>query len=378
MTCLPHIFARYSVPSSGPVAPVAIADILIDSNGDEVTTFRTHAYQIMDQGWGTKYSNPSTSPTGRTIGCSFRPQGDAVGWGLISVSPFAEAYDFTSGVGYGSRYSNMATLPEGSTLTLNWSSDGNEVAVGTTASISATTGVYAYQWSSGWGSKFSDPSGIKPGGRFRFGKSGSYLFTNESTSPFLAAYSWGAGWGPINPKFSDPAAAAQSSTCVPTVNNNDSVVIVGQAATPYVKAYAFSAFGWGTAFSEPSTKYTTAATGSPAQMEFSPAGDYVSIAHSGNGGEFNCAIYSWSSGWGTLLSDPATTALGSYTGINWIGNDFIITTRANSPYAYLYNWTGTGWGAREADPAQSITATNINTVAVYNYAPPSPPTPPPP
>lgn len=378
MTCLPHIFARYSV-ASAPSAPVAIADILIDANGDEVSTFRTHAYQIMDQGWGTKYSNPSTSPAGRTIGSNFRPQGDAVGWATLSVSPFAEAYAFTSGVGYGSKYPNMATLPESSAQSLHWAPDGNDVAVGTSAATTATRGIYAYAWSSGWGSKYSDPSGIKPGGRLRFGNTNSYLFTTETTSPFLAAYSWGsgAGFGPISPKFTDPAAAAQSSTSIPAINSNDTVVIVGQATTPYVKAYAFSGSGWGTAFSEPSTKYTTAATGSPNQIEFSPNDDYVAISHTGNVGEFNSAIYTWSSGWGTLLSDPVTVTTGSYQGINWIGSSFVIVTRSTSPYAFLYNWTGSSWGSREADASQAISATNINTVAVYNYPPPSPPPAPP-
>lgn len=343
MTALPQLFAIYSTPLLSSL-PTDIADVIISTSGDNTTTFRTHAYKITDQGWGEKYSQPSTAPSGRTWEAKFRPQGDAVGWALTSTSPFAEAYAWSS-AGYGARYSNMASLPASSCSSFQWSPDGTQVLVAS----SNATGLHTYAWSSGWGSKYSSPVGLEAGSRACISPDASYVFQAEEASPFLAAYGWtSSGFGS---KFSDPTAATERSSCDPAVISDSSVVIVGQAATPYVKAYAFSASGWGSAFSEPTTKYSTAGVGSPAQVEFDSTDGYVAIAHTGASNEFNLAIYQWSGGWGTLLSDPVTTTNGSYAGIAWIGNSYIVATSgANSPYVHLYQWTGSNWGIRYAQP----------------------------
>lgn len=341
MTCLPVFFGYYV--DRRTAAAIDIADFIMGANGDESTTFRTHAYRLTDQGWGAKYSNPATSPTGRTLGSKFRPQGDAVGWALTTVSPRAEAYAFSS-LGYGSRYTNMSSIPNSSALSFSWSPGGDIVLVGTTNA----TGLYAYAWSSGWGSKFSDPANLEAGGRADISKDASYVFTSETASPYLAAYSF-SGSG-IGTKFADPAAAVEESSCPPVMNSDSSVVIVGQTATPYVKAYAFSGSGWGSAFSEPSSKYTNVAVASPNQMDFKSTDDYVAICHTGSSLQFNCAIYSWSSGWGTLLSDPATVTIRSYDGIKWVGNNYIVVVRDQTPHLFLYQWTGSEWGTRLSGP----------------------------
>lgn len=354
MSSLPQFFSIYSAPLLR-VLPVDNADFIMGANGDQVTTFRTHAYKLTNQGWGAKYSNPATSPTGRTYDSKFRPQGDAVGWALLSVSPRAEAYAFSSS-GYGSRYANMSTIPNDNAQSFSWSPDGSQVLVGSTDAVGGVTGLYAYAWSSGWGSKYSDPSGLEAGARATISKDGNYVFTTEQASPYVAAYGWSAsGFGS---KFSDPGAAAtESSPSTPSTNSNSTVVILGQQGTPYVKAYAFSGSGWGSAYSEPSSKITTVLVGSPTQIQFKSTDDYVAISHTCSISEFGCAIYSWSSGWGTLLSDPATVDLRSYDGISWVGGQFIVVVRNLSPHLFMYQWTGTGWGSRLTGPATQPSVT---------------------
>ncbi len=359
MTALPQFFAIYSTPLLSSL-PTDIADVVFAASGDESTTFRTHAYKITDQGWGQKYSNPSTSPTGRTWDSKFRPQGDAVGWALISNSPYAEAYAFSNS-GYGSRYANMASIPPSSPASFGWSPAGTEVLVG----ASTATGLNVYAWSSGWGTKYSSPVGLEAGAKATFSKDSNYIFQSEAASPYLAAYGWSSsGFGS---KFSDPSAATEESTSIPATNSDSSVVIVGQNATPYVKAYAFSAAGWGSAFSEPTTKFTTAVVGGPSQVEFNSSGTYVAMSHTGAANEFNCAIYAWSGGWGSLLSDPASKTNGVYSGIAWVGNSFIVATRNASPFVFLYGWTGSGWGTLYSSPVTLPSVVFINSANVRLY-----------
>jgi len=65
-------------------------------------------------GFGTKYSNPTTLPTGVGDGVAFCGDTD------IAVthysSPYVTAYPWTPGSGFGTKYSNPTTLPGGTGL----------------------------------------------------------------------------------------------------------------------------------------------------------------------------------------------------------------------------------------------------------------------
>jgi len=66
-------------------------------------------------GYGTRYSNPASLPSGAsTYGQSinFSKSGAAFAIG-VNASPFVEAYPFNKTTGYGTKYSNPATLPTG-------------------------------------------------------------------------------------------------------------------------------------------------------------------------------------------------------------------------------------------------------------------------
>ena len=63
-----------------------------------------------DAGFGTKYSNPSTLPTGIGYGVAFSPDGTvlAVAHG---TSPYISVYSWDAG--FGTKYSDPSTLPTG-------------------------------------------------------------------------------------------------------------------------------------------------------------------------------------------------------------------------------------------------------------------------
>ena len=61
-------------------------------------------------GFGTKYANPSTLPTGIGTGVSFNPAGTAIAVAHATL-PFISAYPWSAG--FGTKYANPSTLPTG-------------------------------------------------------------------------------------------------------------------------------------------------------------------------------------------------------------------------------------------------------------------------
>tara|TARA_R100000406_G_C3114962_1_gene125303 strand:- start:655 stop:1710 length:1056 start_codon:yes stop_codon:yes gene_type:complete len=63
-------------------------------------------------GYGTKYSNPSSLPSGFVYGLGIAPDDSAVAVGS-TFGDKMQGYPFTSGTGLGTKYANPATLPAG-------------------------------------------------------------------------------------------------------------------------------------------------------------------------------------------------------------------------------------------------------------------------
>ena len=69
------------------------------------------AYPWSGSGFGTKYANPATSPTGTGRGVAFSPDGSAIAV-AHGTTPYITAYPW-SGSGFGTKYANPSTLPTG-------------------------------------------------------------------------------------------------------------------------------------------------------------------------------------------------------------------------------------------------------------------------
>ena len=67
------------------------------------------AYPWSVSGFGTKFANPATLPTGTGIDVSFSSSGDAVAVAHAN-SPFVTAYPWSAS-GFGTKFANPATLP---------------------------------------------------------------------------------------------------------------------------------------------------------------------------------------------------------------------------------------------------------------------------
>ena len=73
-------------------------------------------------------------------------------------SPYVTAFAWSSS-GFGSKYSNPSTLMPGTARGLGFSSDGNDIFI----AHSSSPYISAYPWSSGWGTKYGNPSTLPTG-----------------------------------------------------------------------------------------------------------------------------------------------------------------------------------------------------------------------
>jgi sugar lactone lactonase YvrE len=70
---------------------------------------RISAYPWSASGFGTKYADPTTLPTGQGNGVAFSPDGAAIAL-ANSSSPYISAYPWSAS-GFGTKYADPTTLP---------------------------------------------------------------------------------------------------------------------------------------------------------------------------------------------------------------------------------------------------------------------------
>ena len=258
------------------------------------------AYQWSGAGFGTKFTNPATLPSGLGLGVAFSPAGDAIAVSH-SNSPAISAYPW-SGAGFGTKFSNPATLPTNIGNGVAFNPAGDTIAV----AHDITPFVSAYPWSGvGFGTKFSNPATLPNGAgeNIAFTSAGDFIAVAHDFSPFVSAYPWsGSGFGT---KFSNPATLPTGTGLGVAFSPAGNAIAVSHDTTPFVSTYPWSGAGFGTKFTNPATLPTGYAT----DVAFSPAGDAIAVAHATT--PFVSA-YPWSgAGFGTKFTNPATLPTGT-------------------------------------------------------------------
>ena len=177
-------------------------DIAIANNNNP----RLHVYPWAS-GFGTKYSNPDTIPTGDCNAVDFHPDGNVIAV-AHDVSPYVSAYPWThnasggSNDGFGTKYSNPSTLPSNTGEGIAFSPDGNDIAV----AHASSPYISVYPWSSGFGTKYSNPSTLPPnlGKGVAFSPDGTDIAVCHLDSPYVSVYPWTSGTG-FGTKYSNPS-----------------------------------------------------------------------------------------------------------------------------------------------------------------------------
>jgi hypothetical protein len=298
------------------------------------------AYPWSSSGFGVKFSDPTTLPTGLCSSVAFTPAGDAVAM-ASSGTPSTTAYPW-SNLGFGTRFANPASQLATSLNGVAFSPSGDTVAVVGNDSPY----VAAYPWSNGFGTRFADPATIPTGAGngVAFSPSGNAIAVAHTTTPFVSVYPWSkSGFGT---KFTNPAT-------LPTGNGNgvafspsgDAVAVV-HATSPFISAYPWSGSGFGTKFADPSTPLTFQTRG----VAFNPSGTAIAAATLASPFVF---VWAWSgSGFGSKFSNPATLPTDAGRGVAFsAAGDAIAVAHFTSPRVTAYPWSSSGFGTKFANPA---------------------------
>jgi hypothetical protein len=312
-------------------------------------------------GFGTKFSNPATLPTGQGNDVAFSPSGTSIAV-AHSTTPFVSTYAWSNTTGFGAKFSDPVALSASIGNKAAFSPSGTSIAI----AHSATPFVSAYPWSNatGFGTKFSNPATLpaSTGIGAAFSPSGTSIAISHSTTPFVSAYPWSDATG-FGTKFSNPIPLPAGTGNKVAFSPSGASIAVAHNTTPFVSTYAWSnATGFGAKFSNPATLPAGFGNG----VAFSPSGTAIAVVH------FNTpfvSTYAWSdaTGFGAKFSDPATLPVGGGSGVafNQAGTA-IAVVHPTTPFVSAYPWSNaTGFGTKFSNPA-TLPANSSLAVAFNN------------
>lgn len=262
-------------------------------------------------GFGSRYSNPSTLPTGQIGSVVFSPDNSVIFAGSSS-SPYINAYAWNSTTGFGSKYSNPATLPTGNARDIDITTAGDALAVASASVTNPTFRVYPWDNATGFGSAYSIPFNNRNKYSIAFSHNDDAIVAigvfNTDANDFVS-YQWSSLTG-IGSSFTDPATVPKNFSVYGTkicFTSDDSVVFFAVDVSPSVLAYPFSSVtGYGAKYADPSPTSTTAN-----QIDITPDDACVAV---GLPASPYVRVWPWSpSGFGSAYSNPSTALAATCT-----------------------------------------------------------------
>jgi WD40 repeat protein len=326
------------------------------------TTPFTTIYILTPTGFGTKFADPVTPPTGSGYDIDFTAAGDAVAI-AHGNSPFVTAYPWTSN-GFGSKYANPSPIPDANASEaqgVSFSPNNNSIALAHAAQPFVNkVQVSVYQWNSstGFGSKYANPAtttGIVDAGisSIRFSKNGQALAAGGNAGAYINIYqfTFASGFGT---KYSNPGTTPANAVYGIMFSPNDSYVATAHFGSPFITVYPWNAStGFGSKYANPATL----PGGTGQSVDFHPTGASIALGHSLAGG---VSVYPWSaSGFGTRYTNPASFGSNYVEGARFTpdGSRLALATDnfgTNVPIVFPWNNT-TGFGTRYTNPATAAT-----------------------
>lgn len=260
---------------------------------DELQTFAWSS-----SGIGSRYALPSVSAAAAIMEARWSPNGQAIVGGFYIYSPYIIGYSYTQGTGFGSKYADPVTLPSGSQYAVSWKDDATVCVSG----LSGTSALNVYPWSSGFGTRYSNPATAAASTysmRFYTGGGSTVIAGGRTSSPFTQAYAWNNGFGT---KFSNPATAPTGAVNGCSFSEDGAYIAMAHDTFPYVTAYPWSnSSGFGTKYSNP----TTDVGGDAQSVGFQKGSNVLGMTMAA--GDF-IACYAWSSsGFGTRYASYTQT-----------------------------------------------------------------------
>ena len=255
-------------------------------------------------GFGSALSQPSSPQTVYAYGGGDINAADSVViiGGQSDGSGGAEvvAYPFSSSSGFGTKYSDPSSLMGTTARYIEFDPTDSNVLMGVSDGSGYSVVKYAWSNSSGFGAKTNYTS-IAFGTCYgiTFNPSGNYVVIAANGSPYANSYNYSSSG--IGSLVSTPSTSTGALYSACDFNSTGSVVAFCSWSSPYVSAYAFSSGSFGSKFSNPSSL----PAGYRESVRFSPDDDVVFVG--GGGGTPKVDIYNWSnsSGFGSKISTPS-------------------------------------------------------------------------
>jgi len=327
--------AVYSNSQSTTVFP-AIAMTSLSSPG--INVFRFYDNKI-----GSKYPNPAGFTNAFEVAWANLPNSKTPDIAVASSgSPYIHAWAWNYDYGFGSKYADPATLPTGPARGVDFFGNGSTQVYDIAVSYNSSPYVSVYPWTTGvgFGSKYADPavlpgSGVSDtdGVSFRYTAGGSQIAVTSSVSPYVFVYPWTTGVG-FGSKYADPATLPTGPATA--VAFADSAIAVSHTISPYVSVYPWStAVGFGSKYADPGTLPTGAAYD---VSWYGISAGAIAVAH--NNSPY-MSVYPFTAGFGTKYSDPSTLPTGTGYGVDFTagvaaGSRSLAVGHANTPYVSVY------------------------------------------
>lgn len=221
------------------------------------------------------------------------------------------------------------------------------IAICVPATANSGIAVLGFNSAKGFAGPFTGPTGLAPATNptgVAFNPLGTAVAFSSVGSPYVRAYGWSAdGFGET---YSNPSGITGIGRAV-EFSNSGTVIAIGHETSPYISAYAWSSSGFGTRFSNPGTAVPGIARG----VNFRTGDNAIGIAHNGSP-YISAYVWSNSTGFGTKYANPADISGTIGRGVKFSPDGTQIAfAHTTSPYvtAYPFN-TSTGFGAKYANP----------------------------
>lgn len=203
--------------------------------------------------------------------------------------------------------------------------------------------VHAWPFDNGFGTKYSNPATLPAGigNGVTFTPNPPTVMVANNTTPFLRAYPWSsAGFGTA---YANPAALPPNNGRDASFTSDGSAVAIAHISSHTVTAYPWSASGFGTKYTDPFNE------NSGEGVAFSPNGSFIAV---GNTGNRHVNVYPWLPGFGTLFANPAILPASFGNKLSFSpDNANLAVAHSSFPYITAYPWSGSGFGAKYANPA---------------------------
>lgn len=180
--------------------------ILIGVRAGASSTQRVRIYSWSEStGFGTQTGATLTSAQAVDISqrVAWSPSGNDVVIGYAST-PFIHAYSVASGV-FGTKYANPTVLPSASVTGVSFTNNGTHV-IGTSNSTTVPGNLFAYSFGSGtgFGTRTTPSTNPAPaqGRDLAISKNDNFIVRGSNVSPYIEAWQWSAGFGS---KYSNPS-----------------------------------------------------------------------------------------------------------------------------------------------------------------------------